>query len=112
MDSTLSSLLYRLHQPGDRAAWDRFVELYSGLLLDWAHALGLQEADAADLVQDVFMILVRVLPTFQLDQHKSFRGWLQTVLRNRWRDWMRRRALEPRPAGAGMVPDLPDRSDP
>ena len=92
-------------------AWNRFVELYFVLLLGWARALGLQEADAADLVQEVFATLLRVLPSFDLDQHKSFRGWLRTVLTNRWRDWMRRRALLPRQADDAELSGLAARAD-
>jgi RNA polymerase sigma-70 factor (ECF subfamily) len=111
MDSTPSSLLRRLKQPEDRGAWDRFVELYLGMCLDWARGLGLQEADAADLVQDVFATLLRVLPTFQHDRDRSFRGWLHAVLVNRWRDWLRRRALAPRQAGEAALDAVPDRAD-
>jgi RNA polymerase sigma-70 factor (ECF subfamily) len=109
VDSTPASLLRRLQQPHDPVAWGRFVDLYSGLLLRWARGLHLQDADAADLVQDVFTTLVRVLPTFDYDQHKSFRGWLRTVLRNRYRDWARRRGLEPRQADAAVLTELADR---
>ena len=48
--------------------------------------MGLQDADAADLAQDVFAVLVRKLPEFNHDPRRSFRGWLHTVLLNRWRD--------------------------
>jgi RNA polymerase sigma-70 factor (ECF subfamily) len=111
MNSTPASLLQRVRQPGDQAAWGCFVELYFGLLLGWSRGLGLQEADAADLVQDVFTTLVRVLPTFNLDEHGSFRAWLRTVLLNRWRDWVRRRALQPKQAEETALTALPDRAD-
>src|SRR5690349_13376275 len=47
------SLLERLREPAQEQAWARFVELYTPLLFHWARHIGLQEADAADLVQDV-----------------------------------------------------------
>src|SRR5665811_132490 len=37
-------------------------------------------------VQDVFTVLVRKLPAFRYDPHKTFRGWLRTVALNKWRD--------------------------
>jgi RNA polymerase sigma-70 factor (ECF subfamily) len=86
MLTTSPSLLERLRQPGERLAWDRFVELYTPLLLSWARRAGLQEQDAADLVQDVFVTLVQTLPTFAYDRHNSFRAWLRTVTLNKWRD--------------------------
>ena len=79
MNTTSFSLLERLRQPSDSAAWDRFVELYTPLLFYWGRRAGLQSADAADLVQDVFEVLLHKLPEFQYDRQKSFRSWLRTV---------------------------------
>lgn len=86
MTNTPVTLLERLKRPADAQAWGRFVELYTPLLLSWARRLGLQEPDAADLVQDVFTLLLNKLPTFVYDHNKSFRGWLRTVALNQWRN--------------------------
>ncbi len=40
-------------------------------------------------MQDVFATLVRKLPQFAYDSHKTFRGWLHTVARNKWHDYCR-----------------------
>ena len=88
-----ASLLERLRQPGDRAAWDRFVALYTPLIYSWGKRVGLQHQDAADLVQEVFVTLVQTLPSFSYDHHKSFRAWLRTVTLNKWRQRCRRAAL-------------------
>jgi RNA polymerase sigma-70 factor (ECF subfamily) len=93
MDTTPVSLLERLRQPNAEAVWVRFVELYTPLLFHWARQRGLQESDAADLVQDVFALLVRKLPEFTYDPRKSFRSWLRTVTLNRWREIQRRRPV-------------------
>ena len=98
MESTSSSLLLRLRQPGEQAAWRCFVELYTPLLYYWACRMGLRGQDAADLVQDVFVTLVQKMPQFQYDAHKGFRPWLRTVAENRWRDALRKRAALPRHA--------------
>jgi RNA polymerase sigma-70 factor (ECF subfamily) len=95
MNTTSLSLLERLRQGGDPDAWKRFTELYTPLLFYWALRLGLQAQDAADLVQDVFMVLVQKLPEFTYDRHRSFRGWLRTVLLNKWRDRQRQRTETP-----------------
>jgi RNA polymerase sigma-70 factor (ECF subfamily) len=100
---TPASLLERLKLPSEQEAWTRFVQLYSPLLYDWTRRMGLQESDAADLVQDVFTVLVRKLPEFNYDHGKSFRGWLRTVLLNRWRDGSRR---WPMPATLAQDHDL------
>ncbi|HQU43529.1 MAG TPA: RNA polymerase subunit sigma-24, partial [Pirellulales bacterium] len=59
MQTTRVSLLLRLKQPEPEIAWRRFVELYTPLLFYWTHRMGLHAPDDADLVQDVFAVLVR-----------------------------------------------------
>jgi RNA polymerase sigma-70 factor (ECF subfamily) len=88
--NTPISLLERLRRPDEQAAWARFVELYTPLLFGWARRLGMRDADAADLVQDVFTVLVARMPGFCYDRTRSFRAWLQTVLLNKWRNRCRR----------------------
>jgi RNA polymerase sigma-70 factor (ECF subfamily) len=95
MNTTPVSLLERMRQPGNQPAWDRFVDLYTPLLYHWGRRAGLQEPDVADLVQDVFQVLVRKMPTFEYDHDRTFRGWLRTILLNRWRTNLRRRTERP-----------------
>jgi len=90
MSQTPVSLLERLRQPGAREAWERFVELYSPLIYAWSRRAGMQDQDAADLVQDVLVTLVQAMPTFVYDRHKSFRGWLRTITMNKWRDFCKK----------------------
>jgi RNA polymerase sigma-70 factor (ECF subfamily) len=85
MTRTPSSLLERLRQPFEPEAWARFVALYTPLIYSWGRRVGLQEQDAADLVQDVFVTLLQVLPTFAYDLQQSFRKWLREVTINCWR---------------------------
>jgi RNA polymerase sigma-70 factor (ECF subfamily) len=104
MDSTSSSLLLRLRHPGEQTAWRRFIDLYTPLLYFWACRMGLRGQDAVDLVQDVFVTLVQKLPQFRYDRGKGFRAWLRTVVENRWRDILRKRAAIPANAGdAGLA---------
>jgi RNA polymerase sigma-70 factor (ECF subfamily) len=103
---TSPSLIQRLRQPHDAEAWDWFVRLYTPLLYSWARRSGLQECDAADLVQEVLALLVRKLPEFRYDQDGSFRGWLRTVLRNKHRELLRRR--HPSTASSDSLAELPD----
>jgi RNA polymerase sigma-70 factor (ECF subfamily) len=98
MHTTSSSLLVRLRQAGEQDAWARFVQLYSPLLHYWAQHLGLQDQDAADLVQEVFVVLVKKLPEFDYNPKLGFRNWLRTVLLNKWRNFVQRRRL---PAALG-----------
>jgi RNA polymerase sigma-70 factor (ECF subfamily) len=95
MTQTPASLLERLRQPNPQEAWERLVLLYTPLIYSWARQVGLTEADAADLVQDVFVTLLQTLPTFEYDRRKSFRRWLRTVTLNKWREQCRRRERSP-----------------
>lgn len=85
MTKTPSSLLERLRQPFEPGAWARFVALYAPMIYSWGRRVGLQEPDANDLVQEVFVTLLQVMPTFTYDRHQSFRRWLWTVTINKWR---------------------------
>ena len=98
MDTTSVSLLERLRRPAESDAWARFVDLYTPLIYCWARRVGLTPEEAADLVQDVLIVLVQKLPSFEYDPHKSFRGWLRTVTLNKWREDRRRRKI---PVAAG-----------
>jgi RNA polymerase sigma-70 factor (ECF subfamily) len=106
MDTPVS-LLERLRRPGDARAWDQFVQLYSPLLYHWARRKGLQEADAADLVQEVLLLLFRKLPEFIYDRQRSFRSWLRTVTLNKWLEGQRRRD----PLAIGNGGDLAEIAD-
>jgi RNA polymerase sigma-70 factor (ECF subfamily) len=111
MATTPVSLLKRLHglpQMETTAAWSEFLELYTPILFRWARRLGLQQSDAADLVQDVFVVLVRRLPEFEYDPKKSFRAWLRTILVNRWRDAGRRAAVLVEHVGHPALDELND----
>jgi RNA polymerase sigma-70 factor (ECF subfamily) len=90
MHTTPASLLERLRQPNQQAAWARFVALYTPLLYHWARRVGLSSPQAGDLVQEVLLLLVRKLPEFVYDPRKSFRAWLRTVTLNKWRESLRR----------------------
>jgi RNA polymerase sigma-70 factor, ECF subfamily len=105
MHTTSVSLLQRLRQPGEQQeCWQRFVQLYTPFLFHWARKLGLSAEDAADLVQEVLVLLVQKLPEFNYDRERSFRGWLRTVMLNKWRDSRRlRRVPLAEQSAAGFV---------
>ena len=83
MPKTPASRLEPLRRPDEPDAWRRFVHLYTPLLLGWARRFGLQDPDAAYLVQEVFVVLLQEMPRFQYDPHKRFRGWLRTIMVNK-----------------------------
>src|SRR5262249_5958110 len=58
----------------------------------WGRRCALRPADPADLVQEVFAILVQKMADFRYDRDGSFRAWLRTVTMNKLRDWKRQAA--------------------
>src|SRR4051812_20718011 len=87
MDSspaTRASLLIRLRDPHDADAWRQFVQLYAPVVYGFARKRGLQDADAADLMQEVFRSLAAAAGRLEYDPGRgTFRGWLFTVTRNK-----------------------------
>ena len=96
--ATRLSLLVRLCDARDDGAWSQFVELYAPLVYGFARKHGLQDADAADLTQDVLQAVSGGIRRFDYDPRRgSFRGWLFTVVRNKLRDFL---AAQKRPGRA------------
>jgi RNA polymerase sigma-70 factor (ECF subfamily) len=81
---TRASLLVRLRDGRDNEAWRQFVELYSAVVYGFARKRGLQDADAADVMQDVLRSVARAAGRLNYDPSRgSFRGWLYTIARNK-----------------------------
>jgi RNA polymerase sigma factor (sigma-70 family) len=80
--ATRESLLVRLGEGRAKQAWFDFVDLYSPIIYGFARRQGLQDADAADLVQEVLRSVARSLSCY--DHRKGrFRSWLMAVVRHR-----------------------------
>ena len=92
--STLTSLtlLRRVGDVSDSAAWEQFVDRYTPKIFSWCKRNRLQDSDAADVTQEVLTKLVTTMGSFQYDpQRGTFRAWLQTVTTNTVRDIARRK---------------------
>jgi RNA polymerase sigma-70 factor (ECF subfamily) len=105
--STRLTLLVRLRDVQDAAAWEEFVEIYAPLIYGLARRHGFQDADASDLTQEVLRAAVTALPTFTLDRKRgSFRGWLFTVARNELRKLVLARKRQPQGSGSAAAQEF------
>lgn len=83
LSKTPLSLLDRVRL-GDEAAWCEFSELCLRMLRAWSARLGLQPADADDLIQDTLLIVIGRIRVFHRRGAGSFRKWLKVIA---WRCW-------------------------
>jgi RNA polymerase sigma-70 factor (ECF subfamily) len=96
--ATRVTLLLRLRDPRDEAAWKEFVELYAPLIYTYARKHGLQDADALDLSQEVLGAVVGAVGRLEYDPSRGrFHDWLFTIVWRRLSNW--RRAQRARPRG-------------
>jgi RNA polymerase sigma-70 factor (ECF subfamily) len=101
--STSSGLLDRARK-SDPEAWRRIAEVYGSAIYDTARTAGLQEADAADVVQEVLVAVLKNLEGFRPTRSKgSFRSWLWTICRNNLRDRFRRGGRHVQTAGGSSA---------
>ncbi len=97
---TRASLILRLPDAQDVAAWEELVELYGPLLFRLALRQGLQPADADDLVQEVFTAVARsVSQWLERPDRGKFRAWLARIARNTAVNLLTRRTTQPLAAG-------------
>jgi RNA polymerase sigma-70 factor (ECF subfamily) len=87
---TRASLLVRLRDPRDQGAWQEFVTLYAPLVYGYVRRQGLQDADAADLGQEVLCAVAGAVTHLEYNPGRgSFRNWLFTIVRRRLSNWRR-----------------------
>ena len=91
LSNTRASLLVRLRDISDGAAWCEFHELYAPLLYHYARARGLHHVDAEEVRSECFAALVRQMLEFEYDRAKgTFKSWLRTMVCRRVADRLRR----------------------
>jgi len=79
---TRPSLLLRIRDVCDAEAWRTFVTVYAPLVYKYARRRGLQDADAADLTQEVMSEVARAIRSFEYRPERGrFRDWLLTITR-------------------------------
>ena len=93
---TRASLLLRLPNASDLAAWDEFVSLYSPCVVRVVTRAGMQQADAENVLQE---FLLRVAKSTELWRNRTerggFRPWLLRIAKNETINLLTRKATRP-----------------
>gem|GEM_PF-683039 len=93
MEKTRPELLESLKQEDAQESWTDFFAIYRGPIVRFAMKKGLREDEAADVLQEVMIELLRVMQHFEYDARKgSFRNFLFTITKRKiYRHWRRKK---------------------
>src|SRR5207344_856913 len=113
---TRASLLVQIRDGSNHDAWQEFIKLYGPVVYGFARKRGLQDADAADLMQDVMRSVSAAIGRLDYDRNQgTFRGWLFTITRNKVFNFLSARRIRPQASGGTTTNRLldshPDGSD-
>lgn len=99
--NTSHSLIARVKDQGDGAAWAEFLGIYQPVVFRMARRRGLQVADAQDVMQQVFLSISKSIDGWVPgDLQPPFRAWLTTIALNAITKALTRR---PRDAATGST---------
>ncbi|HEY1599286.1 MAG TPA: sigma-70 family RNA polymerase sigma factor [Pirellulales bacterium] len=97
---TRASLLVQIRDGENHSAWQEFMKLYGPVVYGYARKRGLQDADAADLMQEVMRSVSSAIGRWEYDRNQgSFRGWLFTITRNKVFNFLSARRIRPQGSG-------------
>jgi RNA polymerase sigma factor (sigma-70 family) len=98
--TTRVSLLVRLPDAGNAEAWAQFVDIYGPVIYRYARSRGFQDADAADLTQEVLHAVSAAMPRFVYDAAQGrFSSWLFTLSQRALIKATQRQSRQPRGTG-------------
>lgn len=76
---TSESLIVRVRDPSNQAAWDQFEQLYRPVIFRIARAKGMQHSNSLDVVQQVSMSVSAAIGRYEKQSEgMRFRNWLNS----------------------------------
>ena len=109
---TRHSLIQRLQDGGDDAAWEEFASIYRPVIVRIALRKQMQFDDAEDLAQQVLLLVLKNINKWKSDPARArFRTWLQTVVRNATMNALSRRPKDQASGGTDSLQQLHQRPD-
>jgi|688.fasta_scaffold563197_1 RNA polymerase sigma-70 factor (ECF subfamily) len=109
---TRHSLIQRLQDGGDDAAWEEFSSIYRPIIVRIALRKQLQFDDAEDLAQQVLLLVLKNIGKWKTDPARArFRTWLQIVVRNATMNALSRRPKDQASGGTTSLEQLHQRPD-
>lgn len=107
-ESTQPSLLSRVRDASDQAAWREFESKYRELILRYCRGRGLQQSDAEDVLQVVLISLSKSLRKFEYRPERGkFRGYLGRSVRNAIGHHLARPNVAARALGSSVIAAVP-----
>jgi RNA polymerase sigma-70 factor (ECF subfamily) len=106
METTSTGLLDRLRQAGpDAPDWRRLHDIYLPMIQGWLGRIPDLGAERDDLAQEVLLVIVRELPSFEHRRDGAFRAWLRQITVNRTRAFWKERHQRPIPLSGNRILD-------
>jgi len=101
---TSQTLIARVKDPADAAAWNEFVAIYRPVIYRMARRRAMQDADAHDVAQKVLLAMSQAIQSWEPGADRPpFRAWLATLSRNAIINALSRRRPD---AGSGLTENL------
>jgi len=101
---TNQTLIARVKDPADAAAWNEFVAIYRPVIYRMARRRAMQDADAHDVAQKVLLAMSQAIQSWEPGADRPpFRAWLATLSRNAIINALSRRRPD---AGSGLTQTL------
>lgn len=102
--------LMRQIKYGEKGALDTLVRRYHGPIHAYIVRMGLEYHTAGDIVQEVFIKLLRNIGSYEND--RPFRPWLYTIASNTFKDYFKKAYVQKNILAADMPENLANADSP